>query len=170
MYLVLAHVLYVMTNFSGRQILPSPPPVPAAPRNFTLQSVPGQPTQLSAAWSPPVPANGIILSYTLYCSASAEQVYPEQEILHNFELSYSSDIQSAILSNLNIFTNYCCFLLANTSAGMGDDVFLCQRTDEDGQYLQYLHTHIYTFLINILHVRNMFIHTNLLWPIKTYRT
>ena len=95
---------------------------PSSPRNFSLSSVAGSPTQLTASWSVPIPRNGIITGYSVYCNTSANQTYPEQMIGSNM-----ATIRSAVngttlattLTGLNPYTQYSCYVTANTSVGQG---------------------------------------------------
>ena len=111
--------------------------VPSAPGGLTLVTVTDDPTQLSASWSEPLPANGIITAYTLTCSLSSQQFYPEQ---NNTEPSsivttvQDDSTTSATVEGLAPFTNYDCFVTANTSVGEGDPSSTeTQRTDESGE-------------------------------------
>ena len=111
--------------------------VPSAPGGLTLVTVTDDPTQLSASWSEPLPANGIITAYTLTCSLSSQQFYPEQ---NNTEPSsivttvQDGSTTSATVEGLAPFTNYDCFVTANTSVGEGDPSSTeTQRTDESGE-------------------------------------
>ena len=111
--------------------------VPSAPGGLTLVTVTDDPTQLSASWSEPLPANGIITAYTLTCSLSSQQFYPEQ---NNTEPSsivttvQDGSTTSATVEGLVPFTNYDCFVTANTSVGEGDPSSTeTQRTDESGE-------------------------------------
>ena len=111
--------------------------VPSMPLNFNLERLANQPTQLSASWSEPLPANGIITAYTLTCSLSSQQFYPEQS--NTEPSSIVSTVQdgsttSATVEGLVPFTNYDCFMTANTSVGEGDSSSTeTQRTDESGE-------------------------------------
>lgn len=109
-------------------------PVPTAPQGFSLTQVPNEPTQLSVSWTRPDPANGIVTGYTLYCSVSSMQVYPEQEVPNSFSMGYDGDTLSPTVTGLLRFTSYDCNVTANTSIGEGppSDVET-ERTDEDGK-------------------------------------
>ena len=108
--------------------------VPSAPRELSLQPVLDNPNQLSATWVPPVPANGVIQGYTLYCSRSDQQFYPEQVISESSTLDISGDDLSVTVMNLKPFTNYNCSISASTSAGEGDrSSEVRERTSESGK-------------------------------------
>ena len=92
------------------------------------------PNQLLAMWTRPVPANGVITGYTLNCSRSEQQTYPEQKVSESFTLDASGDELSATVMNLNPFTNYDCFISASTSAGEGNrSSVVRERTSESGK-------------------------------------
>ena len=108
--------------------------VPSTPRELSLQPDPMSATQLSATWAPPVPANGVITNYTLYCSRSDQQFYPEQVMPKSFTLDISGDDLSVTVMDLDPFTNYDCSISASTSAGEGDrSSEVRQRTSESGE-------------------------------------
>ena len=96
--------------------------VPSSPQNFSLSAVAGSPYQLSASWSVPIPRNGIITGYSVYCNTSANQPYPEQMIGPNVPTIRSvvnGTTLAATLSGLNPYTQYSCYVTANTSVGEG---------------------------------------------------
>ena len=88
-----------------------------------MAAVPGSLNQLTATWTPPIPKNGIITAYTVYCNTSANQVYPEQAIGPNIPTIRSvvnETMLTAIFNTgLNPFTQYNCYVTANTSVGEG---------------------------------------------------
>ena len=95
---------------------------PSSPRNFSLSSVAGSPTQLSASWSVPIPRNGIISGYSVYCNTSANQTYPEQVIGSNvptIRSAVNGTTLATTLTGLNPYTQYSCYVTANTSVGQG---------------------------------------------------
>ena len=96
--------------------------VPSSPQNFSLSPVAGSPSQLSASWSVPIPRNGIITGYSVYCNTSANQSYPEQVIGSNVPTIRSvvnGTTLAATLSGLSPYTQYSCYVTANTSVGQG---------------------------------------------------
>ena len=96
--------------------------VPSSPQNFSLSPVAGSPSQLSASWSVPIPMNGIITGYSVYCNTSANQLYPEQMIGSNVPTIRSvvnRTTLAATLSGLSPYTQYSCYVIANTSVGQG---------------------------------------------------
>ena len=96
---------------------------PSSPLNLSVSTVPGSPNKLSASWSPPIPKNGIITAYTVYCNTSASQAYPEQMIGPNVPTvrSVVNGTTLAVIFNagLNPYTQYSCYVTANTSVGEG---------------------------------------------------
>ena len=95
--------------------------VPSAPRDLTLESVSTDATLLSASWVRPLPANGIITVYTLYCTGTEEQFYEDQIVPEQFSQSLEGNVLSTILELLLPFTVYECSITASTSAGEGDE-------------------------------------------------
>ena len=94
--------------------------VSSSPQNFSLSPVAGAPSQLSASWSVPIPRNGIITGYSVYCNTSANQTYPEQVIGPNVPTIRSvvnGTTLAATLSGLSPYTQYTCYVIANTSVG-----------------------------------------------------
>ena len=110
---------------------------PYSPFQFSVSTVPGSPSQLSALWSPPIPKNGIITAYTVYCNTSASQAYPEQMIGPNvatIRSLVSGTTLTAIITGLNPYTNYDCYVTANTSVGAGNSsVISTARTGGSGE-------------------------------------
>ena len=109
---------------------------PSSPQNFSLSPVAGSPSQLSASWSVPIPKNGIITGYSVYCNTSANQSYPEQVIGSNVPTIRSvvkETTLAVMLTGLNPYTQYSCYVTANTSVGEGSpSVILTVQTTESG--------------------------------------
>ena len=93
--------------------------VPSSPQNFSMSPVAGSPSQLSASWSAPIPKNGIITGYSVYCNTSANQSYPEQVIGSNVPTIRSVVNGTTLVTGLNPYTQYSCYVTANTSVGQG---------------------------------------------------
>ena len=115
--------------------------VPSLPLNISLSSIAGSPSQLSASWSVPIPRNGIITGYSVYCNTSANQTYPEQVIGPN-EPTIRSVVNgttlAATLSGLSPYTQYSCYVTANTSVGEGSPSFVFTTiTVQSGNLLCY---------------------------------
>ena len=113
--------------------------VPSSPQNFSLSPVAGSPTQLSASWSVPIPRNGIITGYSVYCNTSANQSYPEQVIGSNvptIRSAVNGTTLATTLTGLNPYTQYSCYVTANTSVGEGrpSTIFTIQ-TSQSGNLL-----------------------------------
>ena len=121
---------------------------PSSPLNLSVSTVPGSPNQLSASWSPPVPKNGIITAYTVYCNTSASQAYPEQIIGPNvptvrsvingmvvMALVYFPATMSTFTTGPNPYTQYNCYVTANTSVGGGTpSQIMTARTDQSSKH------------------------------------
>ena len=93
-----------------------------SPLNLSLASVAGIATQLSASWSAPISKNGIITGYSVYCNTSANQSYPEQVIGSNVPTIRSVVNGTTLdvnLTGLNPYTQFSCYVTANTSVGEG---------------------------------------------------
>eukprot|EP00731_Ephydatia_muelleri_P029835 Em0021g358a len=102
--------------------------VPSSPQNFTL--LPISSTQLSASWSVPIPRNGIITGYSVYCNTSANQAYPEQVIGSNvptIRSAVNGTTLATTLTGLNPYTQYSCYVTANTSVGQGSPSVVVTR-------------------------------------------
>ena len=96
--------------------------VSSSPQNFSLSPIAGSPTQLFASWSVPIPRNGIITGYSVYCNTSANQTYPEQVIGSNvptIRSAVNGTTLATTLTGLNPYTQYSCYVTANTSVGVG---------------------------------------------------
>ena len=102
-----------------------------------MSTVPGSPNQLSALWSPPIPKNGIITAYTVHCNNSASQAYPEQMIGPNVVTLRSvvnGTTLTAAIIGLSPYTNYDCYVTANTSVGEGSlSTAATTRTNESSE-------------------------------------
>ena len=106
--------------------------------NLLVSTVPGSPNQLSASWSPPIPKNGIITAYTVYCNTSASQAYPEQVIGPNVPTVRSvvsgTTLAVTFTIGLNPYTQYNCYVTANTSVGEGTpSQIVTARTDQSSK-------------------------------------
>ena len=113
-------------------------PVPSFPLNISLTNVSGSQPSLSATWSVPMPRNGNITGYTVYCNTSASQAYPEQVIGQNSPTVRSvvngTTLAVTFNTGLNPYTQYSCYVTANTSAGEGKpSVIVTTRTADGGK-------------------------------------
>ena len=101
-----------------------------------MSPVTGSPTRLSASWSVPIPRNGIITGYSVYCNTSANQTYPEQMIGSNVPTTRSAvngTTLATTLTGLNPYTQYSCYVTANTSGGIGSpSTILTVKTIQSG--------------------------------------
>eukprot|EP00731_Ephydatia_muelleri_P007444 Em0003g1692a len=133
---------YVTANTSVGEGTPSPiittrtsESVPSSPLAPSVSTVPDSPNQLSASWSPPIPKNGIIIAYTIYCNTSASLAYPEQIIGTNVPTARSvvngTTLTVTFSTGLNPYTQYDCYVTANTSVGEGTpSPIITTRTSE----------------------------------------
>ena len=111
--------------------------VPSMP--LTPALVVAGPTSLTASWTPPDPANGIITAYTVYCRTSQNQHYPEQvpsgDNPFTVRATTDGDATDAVINDLEAFTNYSCYVTANTTVGEGEESdTVSERTNEDGEF------------------------------------
>ena len=96
----------------------------------------GSSTTLNASWTQPSTLNGILTIYTVYCRISSEQFYSEQipDEEQNFTIfnTTSPDTTEVVLTGLEAFTVYECYVTASTNGGesqpSNND---SARTDED---------------------------------------
>lgn len=103
---------------------------PSAPGGFSLVQVSGSPNTLLASWTEPVPANGVILGYTISCNVIGD-MGPVEAVA---PFSFSGTLQEGMLTGLLPFTQYTCVISANTSAGEGAASGpLTATTDEAGK-------------------------------------
>ena len=129
--------------------------VPSSPQNFSLSPVAGSPSQLSASWSVPIPKNGIITGYSVYCNTSANQSYPEQVIGSNVPTIRSvvnGTTLAVTLTGLNPYTQYSCYVIANTSVGQGSlSTILTVQTVQSGNYYSFC-AYKLTYCITLHHM------------------
>ena len=112
----------------------------------TVTMVLGAPTQLTIQWSPPMESNGELLAYSVYCKLSAQQPLCDLYLLCRFgdladnAFYHQQAVLPVGLSHTQViggfepYTNYTCFMTANTSAGesaAGNS--LSAVTDESGK-------------------------------------
>lgn len=119
---------------------------PLAPTDVDVLAVSGDPVSLYVSWGPPVFTNGYITHYNIYCqesrvaaggSGSGGDMFVLPTSTH--EPIFTSTVQgcemNATITGFTPFTNYGCFVSANTSVGEGSvssSVF--QTTDEYSKY------------------------------------
>ncbi|KAL5497494.1 hypothetical protein EMCRGX_G013970 [Ephydatia muelleri] len=102
---------------------------------FSLWKVTGSSIFLFANWSAPMPHNDIIIGYIIYCNTSANQAYPEQRIGLNTPTIRSvvngTTLAATFSTGLNPYTEYNCYVTANTLVGEGSPSIIgTARTDE----------------------------------------
>ena len=96
----------------------------------------GSSTTLNASWTQPSTLNGILTIYTVYCRISSEQFYSEQipDEEQNFTIfnTTSPDTTEVVLTGLEVFTVYECYVIASTNGGESEPSNNdSARTDED---------------------------------------
>ena len=79
----------------------------------------------------------------MYCNTSASQAYPEQVIGPNIPTIRSvvngTTLTVTFNTGLNPYTQYSCYVTANTSAGEGSpSVIVTARTVEGGEIIEQL--------------------------------
>ena len=85
--------------------------MPSPPLNVTVAQVAGF-NQLTVTWTPPIPKNGVITAYTVYCNISDNTAIIETVV--------NGTTQAVTFSTkLNPAANYRCYVTANTSIGEG---------------------------------------------------
>ena len=101
---------------------------PSQPLNVSLSAVSGSPNQLTATWTPPIPKNGIITAYTVYCNTSTTLI-----------TTVVNGTTQAVTFNVGYypFTQYSCYVTANTSVGEGAPSQVVNNTTSETGMLQY---------------------------------
>ena len=141
--------------------------VPTNPVNTTLAKVVGSPTELHIQWKPPEQPNGIILVYNIYCT---EVTANDTQVLYlgsgsilvatssgsgmmtampNYAILVVTNAteSEALLEDLTPFTNYGCFITANTSVGEGtSSMIVTATTDESSKAVFYTWTYLNTHI------------------------
>ena len=103
------------------------------PLNLQLSAVSS--SVLMANWTPPSSPNGILTGYTVYCTVSHNQTYPEQVPIggSTYTVFNVTSQTSAYLSGLLPFTFYQCYVTANTTVGEGrPSTTVLSQTSETG--------------------------------------
>ncbi len=90
------------------------PADPTKPQDVTVSQAVGLPTQLHITWTEPAKPNGVITSYSVRCAA----ITGESEGLEPVVLS--GNTLDMYVTGLEPYTEYGCFVTANTSAGEGE--------------------------------------------------
>ena len=156
--------------------------------NITVARVVGSPTKLSIQWRLPEEPNGIVLAYNVYCKeaipneaevlSSASGSIPFETNSGSGTLTamsggedglgdisdytirvVSNGTQSeAFVEDLTPFTNYECFITANTSVGEGSSTkIVTATTDESSEFIFYCcNVLMPDSMISVLHMTNEF--------------
>ena len=94
---------------------------PSSPTNLNLSMVSGNSMVLTATWSVPDPANGVLLNYTITCNGSISVTFPAPAV-------------TVTVAGLQPYTVYSCSVVARTNGGVGDASNTAEeRTAEDGK-------------------------------------
>ena len=100
-----------------------------APQNFNI--VPGADgdtsRQLTFSWDPPpiTLRNGVIISYTIFCSSDPETLPVTETVM--------PPDSSRTVEGFSPFTNYTCMINANNSQGVGPAASDNTTTNEDSE-------------------------------------
>lgn len=127
--------------------------VPSPVGMTVMTAVLGTPSHLSSQWDPPREPNGELVAYSVYCKLSALQPLCDCDSATNVNstscgcdhLAQSVPYQqqavlpvglfnTAVIGGFLPYTNYTCFMTANTSAGESSpSIPLSAVTDETGE-------------------------------------
>ena len=113
---------------------PSGPPL-------SINIISSEPNVFTLSWTPPDISlqNGIIISYTYYCT----------------ELGDSNEVDrmtvtstTAVIDNMMVkaYTEYICFVSAATSIGSGPNGNVTGRTAQDGMCIKYCYNYYYIII------------------------
>ena len=123
--------------------------VPSAPEQPVVSRVVGSPLNLFVTWTSPSETNGVIASYTVYCyeptpdlgsgtlqhsggGSGMQQPDVGDESMYVHTIVPGNETQ-AVVTGLEPYTTYNCYVVANTSAGAGDPSLAhAATTDESG--------------------------------------
>ncbi len=112
---------------------------PLAPTYVSVMAVSGEPLSLNVSWRPPLVPNGYITHYNIYCkesqlsvgSGDGMYILPTSSYLSIYTRTVQGDDSNNTIVGLTPFTNYGCYVSANTSIGEGDaSDAVFQTTDE----------------------------------------
>lgn len=107
-----------------------------------VETVTGQPSQLSVSWQPPLTPNGLLTGYTAYCIESPDDevygsgppsVFPFQNITSNATVLGSES--STVVDGLDPYTTYDCFVTAYTLIGEGEPSYAASGTTDESSKL-----------------------------------
>ena len=85
---------------------------PSSPRRLSLSTVRYFPNLIIATWTPPIPKNGIITAYSVYCNTSVNSPIIGAK-------TNATTLVVTINTGSDMFTLYSCYVTANTSIGEG---------------------------------------------------
>ena len=121
-----------------------------------LEAIQGSPTQLTVQWRPPEEPNGELLAYSVYCRESTQQPLCdcdsaisvnstscpcgdlEQDTSYHLQAMFPVGLPHVkVIGGFSPYTNYTCFMTANTSAGESSPgIPHSSTTDESGEFLK----------------------------------
>ena len=91
-----------------------------------LSAVSNNPRLLSASWTKPIPANGMIQNYTVTCVQTSNGT--------NITFNFDNTMLQVTLVDLFPYTEYRCSVFATTNGGAGEPSNTeMARTVEDGE-------------------------------------
>ena len=103
-----------------------------------VSTISDNPTELFISWEAPS-QNANFTAYSVYCNTSANQSYPEQVIGSNVPTIRSivnGTTLDVTLTGLNPYTQYSCYVTANTSVGEGSpSTILTVQTAQSGNFI-----------------------------------
>ncbi|CAI8005522.1 Receptor-type tyrosine-protein phosphatase F [Geodia barretti] len=114
----------------------TPEDVPSPVSTTMLEAIQGSPTQLTVQWRPPEEPNGELLAYSVCCRESTQQPLCdcdsaisvsstscpcgdlEQDTSYHLQAMFPVGLPHVkVIGGFSPYTNYTCFMTANTSAG-----------------------------------------------------
>jgi hypothetical protein len=133
---VAAFTMVGIGPYTARIRVLTPEDVPSPVSMTMLEPIQGSPTQLTVQWRPPEEPNGELLAYSVYCRKSTRQPLCncdstisvnstscpcgdlEQDTSYHRQAVLPVDVPHVkVIGGFSPYTNYTCFMTANTSAG-----------------------------------------------------
>ena len=118
---------------------------------IVMTAILGAPSELTVQWSPPVEPNGELVAYTVYCKVSSQQPLcdcdcscgdmPPNVSYHQQAVLPVGLSHAEVIGGFSPYTNYTCFMTANTSAGESSPgTPLSAATDQSCEFLKHIFT------------------------------
>jgi hypothetical protein len=133
---VAAFTMVGIGPYTARIRVLTPEDVPSPVSMTMLEAIQGSPTQLTVQWRPPEEPNGELLAYSVYCRESTQQPLCdcdssisvnstscpcgdlEQDTSYYLQAVFPVGVPHVkVIGGFSPYTNYTCFMTANTSAG-----------------------------------------------------